>query len=401
MTADTKQHDLSNRSYDAVVVGAGVIGLSVAWAAARRGLSVCVIERHHPGSGASSVAAGMLAPVGEASFGENDLLELNLTSHAIWPGFAESLEEYTGAEAGYLPLGALHVAFDRDEEAELRRKGELHDRLGLESGWLDADECRELEPGLAPSLIGGLYVPGDAAADPRQLVSALALALERSNGDLVAGSAPLSARFNGSGVVLELDDGVRIGASRLVLATGAWSAGSESPWLPSELRAEVRPVKGQILELKAMPPVSEQVASRIVCGERFYAVPRADGTLALGATVEEKGFDSQITAGAVHELLREGYRALPDIAELQFIGARAGLRPTTPDNAPLIGASPQEPNLIYATGHFRNGILLAPATAEIVASLLAGEAPRIEPDLAPFRPGRFAERGSAAKRVTA
>ena len=401
MTAHTTQDDLSTRSYDAVFVGAGVIGLSAAWAAARVGLSVCVIERQHPGAGASSVAAGMLAPVGEASFGENDLLELNLASHSIWPQFAESLAESTGTETGYLPLGALHVAFDRDEEAELRRKGDLHDRLGLDSSWLTPEECRGLEPGLAPSLIGGLYVPGDAAADPRQLVAALEAALRSSDADLLIGRTPLSSRFDGSGVVLRLDDGAMIEASKLVVATGAWSAGSQSSWLPEALRAEVRPVKGQILELEASPPASEQVAGRIVCGERFYAVPRADGTLALGATVEEKGFDSEITAGAVHELLREGYRALPDIAELKFVGARAGLRPTTPDNAPLIGASPVEPNLLYATGHFRNGILLAPVTAQIIAALLAGREPGIEVDIAPFRPGRFAERISPAKRVTA
>lgn len=399
MTANSSRHDLSKATYDAVVVGAGVIGLAVAWAAARRGLRICVIERNRPGAGASGVAAGMLAPVGEASFGEGDLLALNLASHSLWPGFASTLEEFSGAETGYLPLGALHVALDGGEESELRRSGDLHDRLGLESHWLGPDECRELEPGLAPGLVGGLFVPGDAAADPRQLIAALEAALIEAGGDLVLGRTPAASRFDGTAVSLELDDGQTVEGSRLVLAAGAWSAGEEAGWLPEQLRADVRPVKGQILELRAHVPASDQVATKIVCGERFYAVPRSDGTLALGATVEEKGFDSEITAGAVHELLREGYRALPDIAELQFVGASSGLRPTTPDNAPLIGASSIEPKLIYATGHFRNGILLAPVTGEIVASLLAGETPSL--DLDPFGPERFRKSGHSTERTPA
>lgn len=377
--------------YDVTVVGAGVIGLSIAWSAADRGLSVCVLERSEAGSGASGVAAGMLAPVGEASFGEEALLALNLCSHALWPDFSESLRAETGLETGFLPLGALHVAFDSDEEAEMRRKSDLHRRSGLDSRWLGPDECRELEPGLSPALVGGLFVAGDAAADPRQLVTALKAALELRGGDLLAGLEPVESRFDDSGVSLTLADGSVLETESLVLASGAMS-GAAAEWLPEHLRAEVRPVKGQILELAADPPESHQVAERIVCGERFYAVPRKDGSLALGATVEEKGFDLSITAGAVHELLREGYRALPDLAEMRFVGARAGLRPTTPDNAPLIGPSGDQPNLLYATGHFRNGILLAPVTAEIVTASLIGDQPVIEIDLDPFRPDRFSPR---------
>ena len=384
--------------HDVIVVGAGVIGLSIAWSAAGGGLSVCVLERSEPGSGASGVAAGMLAPVGEASFGEEALLELNLSSHAMWPAFSESLQSETGLDTGYLPLGALHVAFDSDEEAEMRRKGDLHRRSGLDSRWLGPDECRELEPGLAPALVGGLFVAGDAAADPRQLVTALKAGVELRGGDLLAGIEPVESRFDDSGVSLTLSDGRVLESERLVLACGAMS-GAVAEWLPEHLRAEVRPVKGQILELVAEPPDSHQVAERIVCGERFYAVPRKDGSLALGATVEEKGFDLAITAGAVHELLREGYRALPDLAEMQFVSARAGLRPATPDNAPLIGPSPDQASLLYATGHFRNGVLLAPVTAKIVTALLAGDQPGVELDLDPFRPGRFASRTGSRQGV--
>lgn len=394
-----KKNKTKASSYDAVVVGAGVIGLSIAWSAARKGLKVCVVERSTPGSGASSVAAGMLAPVGEASFGEQALLELNLASHAIWPDFAESLTAATGLETGYLPLGALHVAFDGDEACEMHRKADLHERSGLESRWLEPDDCRELEPGLAPALVGGLFVPGDSAADPRQLVVALESALRSSGGEILIGQRPTACRFDDSGVYVETSIGERLEAEHLVLAAGVWSAGSEAEWVPEALRAEVRPVKGQILELTAEPPASHQVAERIVCGERFYAVPREDGSLALGATVEEKGFDTEITAGAVHELLREGYRALPDIAEMRFVAARAGLRPTTPDNAPLIGRSADEPRLLFATGHFRNGILLAPITAQAVTCLLAGEDTQL--DLSAFRPDRFADRSGSPREVTA
>ena len=388
-----------SKTYDAVVVGAGVIGLSIAWESARKGLNVCVVERSVPGSGASSVAAGMLAPVGEASFGEHALLELNLASHALWPEFAESLTTATGQETGYLPLGALHVAFDGDEAAELHRNSDLHERSGLDSRWLDPDECRALEPGLAPGLVGGLFVPGDSAADPRQLVGALQSALASSGGELLIGQRPTACQLDGSGVSLDLSDGEELKTENLVLAAGVWSAGSDADWLPEELRAAVRPVKGQILELAAEPPVSHQVADRIVCGERFYAVPRQDGSLALGATVEEKGFDTEITAGAVHELLREGYRALPDIAEMRFVAARSGLRPATPDNAPLIGRSDDQPRLLYATGHFRNGILLAPITAQAISCLLVGEEPQV--DLGAFRPERFDKRAGSIGQVTA
>jgi len=397
---DDEKRNPGKASYDVIVVGAGVIGLSVAWCAARKGLTVCVVERSEPGAGASSVAAGMLAPVGEASFGEQALLELSLASHTIWPEFSGNLSAVTGLETGYLPLGALHVAFDGDEAAEMQRNGHLHERLGLDSSWLDPDRCRELEPRLAPNLVGGLYVPGDSAADPRQLVTALQVALDSEGGEIVSNTVPSGCRFDDSSVSLETSEGVWLEAKRMVLAAGAWSGDQESAWLPEALRAEVRPVKGQIVELAAEPPHSHPVTQRIVCGERFYAVPRGDGSLVIGATVEEKGFDTEITAGAVHELLREGYRALPDIAELRFVGARAGLRPATPDNSPLLGSSPIEPRLLYATGHFRNGILLAPVTGEVIASLLVDEEPDLQVDLDLFRPDRFIKPSDPSKAVT-
>ena len=369
---------------DAVIVGAGTIGLACAWRAARRGLRVRVLERDAPGAGATHVAAGMLAPVGEADWGEDALVRMSLAAARDWPSFAAELERATGLESGYEARGALHIALDRDEAEELRRRFELMDSLELGAEWLRPRGCRELEPGLSPSCTAGVHLPGEAAADPRQLVPALAAALEEAGGQLVVEADVVDPILEGdrlTGVVTA--DGREHRADRVVLATGAWAGAAG--WLPASARPPVRPVKGQLLVLRASP--DQAVASRIVTTNRVYMVPRPDGRLVVGATVEERGFDLQVTAGGVHELLREAYRALPDIAELELVETLAGLRPGTPDNAPLIGPGAID-GLILATGHYRNGILLTPLTAEVVAALLAGEAP--PPEARAAHPGRFA-----------
>ena len=367
--------------FDVLVVGGGPIGLACAWTALRRGLSVCVLERDKVGSGASDVAAGMLAPVGEASWGEESLLELNLASHALWPAFAEELRDASGMDPGYSRSGALHVALDRDETEELRRQHELHREHDLESEWLTASACRELEPGLAPRLAGGVFVPHEGAADPRALVASLAAAVRVGGGSIEEGVEVVRAD-TGPPCSVRTADGRERSAEHLVLATGCNSGQTE--WLDSGERPRVRPVKGEIVTLRERG--GERVCSRIVVGDRLYMVPRPDGRLLVGATVEEKGFDTTVTAGGVHELLRESYRTLPETAEMELVEIRAGLRPGTPDNAPILGWGPGA--VVFATGHFRNGILLAPATADAVAALLYGEAPAI--DLRPFSPGRFA-----------
>ena len=355
--------------YDALVVGAGVIGLACAWRAAERGLRVCLLERERPGAGASSVAAGMLAPVGEVSWGEERLLRANLESAAAWPAFAARLGEASGREVGYRACGALHVALDRDEAEELRRRHELQLSLGLESEWLRPSECRRLEPGLATSVAGGIHAATEAEADPRVIVSALAEAFRRAGGEMVTGDAPAEALVEGGRLRgVRTREGREIGAGTVVLAAGAWSG--EAEWLPAQARPPVRPVKGQILVLRGAEPV----ADRIVASRWVYLVPRADGRLVVGATVEERGFERTITAGGVHELLRESYRLLPDVAELEITDMSVGFRPGSPDNAPLVGAGAMD-GLVLATGHYRNGILLAPLTAEAVAATLAGEPP--------------------------
>ncbi len=374
------------RSFDVVVVGGGVIGLSCAWRLARRGARVAVLERGEAGCGATRVAAGMLAPVGELSFGEPALLELTLAAARLYPQFAAELEAASGESTGYERLGALHVALDRDEAAQLRRVHDLQRSLELEAEWLPPRGCRDLEPALTPSFHGGVFAPGEAAVDPRALTRALVAACVeegvevRANsevtGGIVAGERLIgvraSARPAASGHFdaqsmsnRPLDDEVR--ADAVLLAGGAWSG--RMGWLPAHARPPVRPVKGQVLELRRRD--GERPARHILASERVYLVPRADGRLIVGATVEEVGFDSTVTAGGVHELLREAYRLLPDVAEMELLDATAGLRPGTPDNLPLVGPGAID-GLLLATGHFRNGILLAPLAAQAVADLLLG-----------------------------
>jgi glycine oxidase len=379
--------DETNNQFDAIFAGGGVIGLASAWMAAKGGARVCVLERERPAAGATGVAAGMLAPAGEASWGEDALVSLNLESLGRWPGFAEELEAASEIEIGFAQRGALHVALDRDEAESLRRRYELHRELGLESKWLTGGACRELEPGLATGVRGGVHVPGEASVDPRRIAAALLAALERERVAVHAGVEVTSAERSDGAWRLETTEGPTFVASNLVLTAGCWSG--QLDWIPADSRPPVRPVKGEIVTLRG--PAETPVCERIVSGDRVYMVPRADGRLIVGATVEEKGFDTTVTAGGVHELLREAYRVIPEIDELELVETTAGLRPGTPDNAPLIGMGATE-GLVVATGHFRNGVLQAPLTADCVAALLAGDDPPI--DLTPFSPQRFAGRSA-------
>jgi glycine oxidase len=360
---------LSDRgSYDAVVVGGGAIGLCCAWRAAQRGARVVVLDRAEPPAGATRVAAGMLAPIGELAFGEPDLLRMTLDAAELYPGFVAELEAASGMSTGYARHGALQIALDRDEAAELRRVHDLQRSLGLGAEWLPPRRCRDLEPGLTPAFNGGVHAPEEAAIDPRQLTAAL-LAVLAAEGVEVRGGVEVVAPLLDGGQItgLRTESGEELRTRAVVLATGAWS-GADA-WLPEPARPPVRPVKGQAVELRALD--GEAPCERIVASERVYLVPRDDGRLIVGATTEERGFDSTVTAGGVHELLREAYRLLPEVAEMELVESMAGLRPGTPDNLPLIGPGALE-GLILACGHYRNGILLAPLTGDAVAELLEG-----------------------------
>jgi glycine oxidase len=313
-------------AYDLVVVGAGVIGLASAWRAARAGLSVLVLERDQPGAGASGVAAGMLAPVTEADFGEQELLALNLEGRAMWGAFASALQERTGLPSGYADSGCLVVAADRDDVAELRRLHDFHHTLGLDSEWLTPRAARALEPGLSPRIGGAISAPHDGHVDPRAVVAALAAALEADGGELRAGCAVEGLLEDDGGRVsgVRTTGGERIAAEAVLVAAGAWSAGL-APDAP-----RVRPVKGQLLELRVREG-RPAPAARLVRTPRCYVVSRPDGRVVVGATTEEQGFDTSVTADGVFRLLEAALEVLPDVAELDH-GPRPQRRAAgTPD----------------------------------------------------------------------
>lgn len=363
---------------DVVVAGGGIVGLVTAWRAAQRGLAVTVVDPA-PGGGAAQVAAGMLAAVTELHFGEERLLALNLASAERYPAFAAELAEASGQELGYRRCGTLAVALDADDRAYLRELHALQLRSGLESEWLSGRECRRLEPMLAPGVRGGLRVDGDHQIDPRRLASALVSACERAGVVWCRSTAGRLVVRGGRAVGVELADGSLVEGGQTVLAAGSRSGLLAG--LPEEVAVPVRPVKGQVVRL-AVPEAYRRGAAflgrtvrAVVRGSHVYLVPRENGELVIGATTEELGWDTTVTAGGVYELLRDAHELVPGLTELPFTEVRAGLRPGSPDNAPLLGPTAL-PGLHLATGHHRNGVLLTPVTGDVLADVLTtGELP--------------------------
>ncbi len=359
-------------------------GLAVAWRAAQRGLGVVLLERGPIGGGATAAAAGMLAPTTEADAREPALLRLGLAAAAAWPAFAAEIAGASGLDPGYRRCGTLVVARDGDEAGALERERALRESLGLAVERLRPSAAREREPALAPTLRLALEVPGDHAVDPRALAPALAAAARGAGAEIRSGAAVERVVVEDGAVAgVALAGGERLAARGVVVALGAWSG--EVAGLPASARVPVRPVKGQWARLR--DPAGPGLLERIVRMADAYLVPRGDGRYVLGATMEERGFDTTVTAGALFALLREAAELVPGTSELVIEEVGAGLRPGTPDNLPILGPG-SLPGLHWATGHHRNGILLAPLTGELVAGALAGEAP---PELAAVAPGRFAE----------
>jgi glycine oxidase len=392
----------SDQRADVLVVGGGIIGLAVAWRARQGGMSVTLLERDGIGEGTSRVAAGMLAPVAEIEFGESGrrVLELGLRSAELWAAFAAELQDASGIDVGLMRTGTLLVARDEDEARELERQLAFRRSLGLSVERLRPSEAREREPALAPSVRLALAAPDDHSVDPRPVLAALRQACAGEGVLLREHARVQGLELDGAGArvtAVTLEGGERVPGGQVVLAAGAWSG--QLAGLPSEALVPVRPVKGQILRLR--DPGGPGLLRRVVRFEGGYLLPRADGGYVLGATVEERGFELQPTAGGMHELLREAHELVPGVSELQVEELSVGLRPGTPDNAPAIGPGALE-GLTWATGHHRNGVLLAPLTAELLAGVLAGGDGALDPDplLDACSPARFT-RGRAAAPVGA
>ncbi|MDQ6817437.1 MAG: glycine oxidase ThiO [Actinomycetota bacterium] len=371
---------------DLVVIGGGIIGLSIAWRAAQRGMRVAVLERGRPGGATSWVAAGMLAPISEAVLSERALLSLGLASAGCYPAFVEELESASGGPCGYLRCGTLLGARDADEAEALERELALRMKLGLPARRLRASEARALEPALAPTFRLALEIPDDHAIDPRSLTAALVKAVENAGGELRARTTGTAVSISDGRVLGVVADGELLLADHVVIAAGCWSGALRG--IPDHARVPIHPVKGQILELR--DPTGPGLLTRVLRMRRGYVVPRGDGRYVLGATMEERGFDTTVTAGACFELLRDAIELLPGLGELVLAGLSAGLRPVTPDNLPAIGESTVA-GLHWAAGHYRHGVLLAPITAELVIAGLSSEEPAsIEGvDRTAFSPARF------------
>jgi glycine oxidase len=369
---------------DVVIVGGGPIGLATAWRAAQAGLRVTLVDAA-PGTGASYAAAGMLAPVTEAHYGEERLLALNLASADAWPTFATEVEAAAGAPIGYAGGGTVVVAFDADDHAVLDELHRFHQRLGLPAERLRSREVHAVEPMVHPSARSGMLAAAEQRVDPRALTAALVHAAERAGVTLLADAVVEIITRGDRAVGVRTGAGVECSAGSVVLAAGCHSGSIAG--LPPTARPPVRPVKGQVLTL-AGPPVVTHSVRGLVRGSSIYMVPRDDGRLVVGATVEEMGFDTTVTATAAYELLRDAITVVPAVGELELTEVRAGLRPGSPDNAPMIGAGALD-GLVVATGHFRNGVLLTPVTADAVVTLLTtGSVPDIVRAFDPCRFGR-------------
>ena len=368
---------------DVVVIGGGLIGTSIGWRLRQAGLGVALIVGERSAA-ASGVAAGMLAPVTETTFTEQRLLALNLASLSRYPEFVAEVELASGLPAGLRRTPNLSVAYDADDAARLSTFADFLARAGHPGERLTSRECRRYEPLLAPTIRSGLLVEGDWSCDNRLLWRALIKAGNLIGVRELPGFVHRVTSSNGQVTGVQLADGSSIGARWVVVANGAWARQIDGPPdLP------IRPVKGQILRLDpGRLPAPSLTIRAYVRGAEIYLVPRESGhEVVLGATVEELGFDHRITAGATYELLRDGRTVMPMSAEYALVETSVGWRPGTPDNAPILGRCEVE-GLVLATGHYRNGVLLTPITADVISTLImSGELDSIA---APFTLDRFA-----------
>ncbi len=368
---------------DIAIIGAGLIGLATGWRLARRGLSVAVFERGTSGQGASLAATGMLAAAAELEAGGEAHVPLALESQRLWPGFARELEADGGLPIDYRDDGVLLVALGREEVERLRFRHDAQRRAGLAVQWLGAAQARALEPGLRPSVVAGIFCPGDHQVDPPRVMAALRQAFLARGGILVEGCEAEPELAGGRAVGVSTPAGV-CRAQVVLVAGGAWTR-------LKGLDVPVRPLKGQSLALRMR---ETEALVRVVWTEQVHLAPKGDGTLIVGATMEERGFDDTVTAGGVYALLDGARRALPSIEEMPVEAIWTGFRPTSLDDAPVLGETGSA-NLLVATGHHRNGYLLAPVTAAAIEQLVTDG--RITGPAAHFGAARFATGKEAAE----
>jgi glycine oxidase len=368
---------------DVVVIGGGVIGCTIAYALAAARFTVTVVERDEIGGQAAVVNTGMLGPYTEikhppafAAFAER--------SFAKWPSLAQGLHEETGIDIEFVRPGLLQLALSEDECAALQDAGR-HLPPAAAAQWVDGPALRELEPELAPEVLGALYLPTEAHVHNLRLMRALILAGQRNGVRFVVGAPVQTLRLEAGGAVAALAGEERIVAARAVLAAGAWS-GALAATLG--LRLPTVPVRGQLVYARG----ERRPFERIFYASGGYGITKRDGTVVLGGTVERAGYRASPTVGGVQHILARTTAAVPNLAAFTVLGAVAGLRPHLPDDLPAIGRIPGAEQVIVATGHFRNGILLAPATADAVVELIEGRA--TPPGLTVFDPARF-QRASA------
>jgi glycine oxidase len=366
------------------IIGAGVIGLGIAWRLATQGATVTVFDRGEAGRGATHAAAGMLAACSEAEPGEDALVVLGRESQARWPAFAAKLLQVSGIDVDLRTEGTLVVAMTADDQARIHHHLAYQQKLGLPLTWISAAETRRREPHLAGKLAGAVWSPEDHQVDNRKLAAALKVAAETAGASIREHTPVKELSLKGGRVDgVALGDGTKVAADVVVLAAGAWSRSIAG--LTPEQRPPVRPIKGQMLALRMDP--AAPLITHVIWAPGVYMVPRKDGRLIVGATVEEKQFDTTLTAGGVLAILDAAWRAVPAIEELPIDEMWVGHRPGSRDDAPILGPAPV-PGLVYATGHHRNGILLAPVTADAIARLVLEGV--VDPVIRPFGGERFA-----------
>ena len=370
-----------------LIIGGGVIGLGIGWQLAKAGADVTIHESGQAGHGASRAAAGMLGPIAEAHSDELKLLKLSNQSLARYPEWVDELETETGMSIGYRAEGTLIIAIGDDEASQLEHTYALQQDLGLKVEWLSGREARDIEGALSPYVTASIRCETDHQVDNRLMAQALQRAYE-GRGGVLHQNSPIERIVieNGTATGVKTQDGFQA-ADVCILAAGCWSG--QISGLPDGIIPPVRPVKGQMLALRMQDGVILKNVIRTVVTRYpmpVYLVPRSDGRLIVGATTEEVGFDRDLTVGGVYELLHGAYEAVPGVYKLPLIETWTGLRPGSGDNEPILGETPVK-NLIYATGHYRNGILLTPITAyEISKLILTGETSET---IAPFQLDRF------------